>query len=64
MKWAKSLNLKYSASKAGSVGTGDSGCRAASSATIRGDADPTWWTCNSAFGNPARNSRDTVMRGS
>ena len=63
MNCAKSVNLKYSASSAASAGTGDSGCRAASSATIRGDADPTWWTCSSAFGNPARNSRDTVMAG-
>ncbi len=63
MNFAKSVKVKYSASAAGSVGTGESGCRAASSATIRGDADPTWWTCSSAFGNPARNSRDTVMAG-
>jgi hypothetical protein len=61
MNFAKSVKVKYSASSAGSAGTGDSGCRAASSATIRGDADPTWWTCSSAFGRPARNSRDKVM---
>ena len=29
------------------------GWRAASSETIRGDADPTWWTCSSALGRPA-----------
>ena len=31
-------------------------CRAASSATIRGDAEPTWCTCSSALGRPAMNS--------
>src|SRR4051794_4315591 len=54
MKCAKSLKTKYSASASGSAGTGEvPACRAASSATIRGDADPTWWTCSSAFGRPA-----------
>src|SRR5215212_7641644 len=27
----------------------------ASSDTIPGDADPTWWTCSSALGSPAMN---------
>src|SRR3954469_25135777 len=54
MKCAKSLKTKYSASASGSAGTGElPAWRAASSATIRGDADPTWWTCSSAFGRPA-----------
>src|SRR5688572_18901176 len=54
MKWAKSVKVKYDASRSGSAGTGEvPSCLAASSATIRGDADPTWWTCSSAFGSPA-----------
>src|SRR5215218_8353193 len=61
MNFAKSVKVKYRASASGSAGTGDPGCRAASSATIRGDADPTWWTCSSALGRPARNSRVTLM---
>ena len=31
----------------------DARCRAASRATVSGDADPTWWTCSSALGRPA-----------
>src|SRR4051812_3461758 len=56
MKWPKSRKAKKSASAAGSAGTGVSpSWRAASSATIRGDAEPTWCTCSSAFGSPAMN---------
>ena len=32
------------------------GCRAASSATMRGEAEPTWCTCSSALGSPAMKS--------
>ena len=53
MKWAKSVKVKKRARASGSCGTGLSGCRPASSATIRGDADPTWCTCSSALGRPA-----------
>ena len=53
MKWAKSVNVKKSARASGSVGTWESGWRAASSETIRGEAEPTWWTCSSALGSPA-----------
>ena len=53
MKCAKSRNVKNSLSASRSLGTPASGWRAASSETIRGDADPTWWTCSSAFGRPA-----------
>src|ERR671912_117675 len=53
MKWAKSRKVKNSRSSARSLGTPASGWRAASSETIRGDADPTWWTCSSALGRPA-----------
>ncbi len=53
MKCAKSVNVKKSARASGSVGTLESGWRAASSATIRGEAEPTWWTCSSALGSPA-----------
>ncbi len=57
MKWAKSVKVKYSASSAASGGTGvDPACRAASAATVCGDAEPTWWTCSSAFGRPAMKS--------
>ncbi len=49
MKCSKSRNAKYFASSSGSLGT-TPGWRSASSATIRGDAEPTWWTCSSAFG--------------
>ena len=52
MKWAKSSKTKKSARAFGSLGT-TPGCRSASWATIRGDADPTWWTCSSALGRPA-----------
>ena len=56
MKCAKSVNVKYSASCAGSAGTGvEPSCRAASWATVCGDADPMWCTCNSALGSPAMN---------
>ena len=58
MKCAKSVNVKKRARSSGSVGTGLSGCRPASSATIRGDADPTWWTCSSALGRPATKARE------
>ena len=40
MKCAKSVNVKKRTRAAGSRGTGLSGCRPASSATIRGEADP------------------------
>lgn len=53
MKCAKSVKVKYSARASGSVGTFESGCREASSATMRGDAEPTWWTWSSALGSPA-----------
>src|SRR5690349_2926490 len=53
MKWAKSRNVKNSRSASRSDGTPAAGWRAASSETIRGDADPTWWTCSSALGRPA-----------
>ena len=53
MKWAKSRKVKNSLSPSRSEGTPAPGWRAASSETIRGDADPTWWTCSSAFGRPA-----------
>ena len=53
MKCAKSVKVKKRASASGSCGTGLSGWRPASSATIRGDADPTWCTCSSALGRPA-----------
>ena len=53
MKWAKSVKVKKRARASGSCGTGLSGCRPASSATIRGEADPTWCTCSSALGRPA-----------
>src|SRR6478609_2946845 len=52
MKCAKSRNSKNFRSASGSLGTVP-GCRAASSDTIRGDAEPTWWTCSSALGRPA-----------
>ena len=61
MKCAKSRKVKYSASAAGSLGTAESGCRAASSATMRGEADPTWWTCSSALGSPAMKGRRSVI---
>ena len=57
MKCAKSVNVKKRTSASGSRGTGLSGCRPASSATIRGDADPTWCTCSSALGRPATKAR-------
>ena len=53
MKCAKSVKVKKRASASGSCGTGLSGWRRASSATIRGEADPTWCTCSSALGRPA-----------
>src|SRR5918993_2965371 len=56
MKWAKSRKVKNSRSSARSRGTPASGWRAASSETIRGDADPTWWTCSSALGRPVMKS--------
>lgn len=57
MKCAKSVKVKYSASAAGSTGTFDRPrWRAASSATTRGEAEPTWWTCSSALGIPAMNA--------
>ena len=40
MKCAKSVKVKKRASASGSCGTGLSGCRPASSATMRGDAEP------------------------
>src|SRR6478736_5989904 len=52
MKWAKSRNVKNFRSSSRSDGTPAAGWRAASSETIRGDADPTWWTCSSALGRP------------
>src|SRR6478609_4156928 len=53
MKWAKSRKVKNSRSASRSDGTPAAGWRAASSETIRRDADPTWWTCSSALGRPA-----------
>src|SRR6478672_11674177 len=53
MKWAKSRNVKNCLRSSRSLGTPASGWRAASSETIRGDADPTWCTCSSALGRPA-----------
>src|SRR6478609_8414740 len=53
MKWAKSRKVKNSRSASRSDGTPAAGWRAASSETIRGDADPTWCTCSSALGRPA-----------
>src|SRR3954465_1472445 len=32
----------------------------ASSDTIPGDADPTWWTCSAALGSPALNADRSV----
>src|SRR3954447_23959596 len=62
MKCAKSLNTKYSASFSASGGTGVlPACRAASSATMRGEAEPTWWTWSSAFGRPLMKSDSVVM---
>src|ERR671910_3400620 len=55
MKCGKSSKTKKSRSASGSLGTVP-GCRAASSATIRGEADPTWCTCSSALGRPAMKS--------
>ena len=56
MKWAKSRKSKYAASASTSVGTGVSpACRAASSAAMRGETEPTWCTCSSALGRPAMN---------
>ena len=55
MKCAKSRNSKNSRSSSGSLGTVP-GWRAASSATIRGEAEPTWWTCSSALGRPPTKS--------
>ena len=55
MKCGKSSKTKKSRSASGSLGTVP-GCRAASSATIRGEAEPTWWTCSSALGRPAMKS--------
>src|ERR687893_2306351 len=55
MKCGKSSKTKKSRSASGSSGTVP-GCRAASSATIRGDAEPTWCTCSSALGRPAMKS--------
>src|SRR6478735_12173028 len=52
MKCAKSRNSKNFRSASGSFGTVP-GCRSASSETIRGEADPTWWTWSSALGRPA-----------
>src|SRR6478752_6162627 len=52
MKCAKSRNSKNLRSASGSLGTVP-GWRSASSETIRGDADPTWWTWSSALGSPA-----------
>src|SRR5947208_13445682 len=61
MKCAKSRKVKYSASLSASAGTPAAGCRAASSATMRGEAEPTWCTCSSAFGRPAMKSASSVM---
>ncbi len=55
MKCAKSWKSKNAFSSSRSDGTVP-GCRAASSETIRGDAEPTWWTWSSAFGRPAMKS--------
>src|SRR6478735_7998124 len=49
MKCAKSRNSKNSRSASGSLGTVP-GWRSASSETIRGEAEPTWWTWSSALG--------------
>ena len=52
------------ASRSGSAGTGvRPSCRAASSATVRGDAEPTWWTCSSALGRPATKVTQREYRG-
>src|SRR3954447_16219099 len=53
-KWAKSRNSKNLLSCSRSLGTVP-GCRAASSLTMRADADPTWWTWSSALGRPRMN---------
>src|SRR5690349_14532826 len=53
-KCAKSRNSKNRRSSSGSTGT-DPGWRIASSETISGEAEPTWWTCSSALGRPAMN---------
>jgi hypothetical protein len=55
MKCAKSRKAKNSRSLSGSAGT-TPGWRAASSLTIRGLAEPTWWTWSSALGSPAMKS--------
>src|SRR3954447_2414793 len=60
MKCAKSRNSKNAARASGSLGT-TPGWRSASSATARGDAEPTWWTCSSALGSPAMNVDRSVM---
>src|SRR6478672_309470 len=50
MKWPKSRNSKNFRSASSSLGTVP-GWRSASSETIRGDAEPTWWTWSSALGS-------------
>ena len=49
---------ELAAASSGSLGHACPGCRAASSATIRGEAEPTWWTCSSALGRPAMKSAE------
>src|SRR3954468_12491616 len=61
MKWAKSRNSKKLRSASRSLGTVP-GCRSASSETIRGDAEPTWWTCSSALGRRAMKSDRLIRR--
>src|SRR4051794_27205048 len=61
MKCAKSRNSKNLRSASGSLGTGP-GCRSASSETIRGEAEPTWWTCSSALGSPVMKSARVTHR--
>ena len=53
MKWAKSRKSKKSRQLLGVGRARRRGGASASSATIRGEADPTWWTCSSALGRPA-----------
>src|SRR6478735_11608235 len=60
-KCAKSRNSKNRRSSSGSLGTVP-GCLSASSDTMRGDAEPTWWTCSSALGSRAMKSES--IRGS
>ena len=53
MKCAKSRNVEELGAAPRGRSAPSPGCRAASSATMRGEAEPTWCTCSSALGRPA-----------